>query len=493
MFVLEGMKAQLNDHALFSQRVLIDGVWKESASGAVLSVNDPATGSLLGNIPNCDANDTRLAIEAAQQAFLEWKRRPVDERADLLERWHGLILDHKDDLAVILTSEQGKPLSEARAEIVYAASFVKWFAQECRRSNGYMVGSSPSDRRILVLKEAVGVCGAITPWNFPAAMLTRKAAPALAAGCTMICKPSELTPFTALALGELAQRAGFPAGVLNIVTGLPEAIGTEMTTHPALRKISFTGSTRIGAQLMAQCAGDVKRLSLELGGNAPFIIFDDADIDLAIDGAMMAKFRNAGQTCVSANRFLVQAGIHDRFVARIGEAVQGLKVGNGREEGTTIGPLISWAAAEKVRAIIRDALEKGGSIAAATPCSNPGENFVSPIVIVDATTRMRLAQEEIFGPVAAIFRFEDEAEAIALANGTPFGLAAYFYTRSIERAWRLADRLKFGMVGLNSGTVSIETAPFGGVKCSGVGREGGLEGLAEYLDTKAVHWGGLSC
>jgi succinate-semialdehyde dehydrogenase/glutarate-semialdehyde dehydrogenase len=401
------------------------------------------------------------------------------------------VLSNVVDLGRIMTAEQGKPLAEAEGEIRYAASFIKWFAEEGRRIAGYDVPAPTPDRRVIVLKQPIGVCAAITPWNFPAAMITRKVAPALAAGCTMVIKPSELTPFTALALAALAREAGIPAGVINVVTGMPQAIGAEITTNPLVRKISFTGSTRVGALLLEQSAPTIKKLSLELGGNAPFIVFDDADLDLAVAGAMASKFRNAGQTCVCANRFLVQAGIHDAFVARLSEEVAALRVGDGRSAGTTIGPLINAAAVGKVAELVDDALAQGATIAARTSVADAQAGFVAPLLLTGATPAMRLAKEEIFGPVAPIFRFSTEAEALAMASDTPYGLAAYFYTEDLHRAWRVAEALEFGIVGLNTGIVAMEMAPFGGVKQSGLGREGGHEGIAEYLESKAFHWGSL--
>lgn len=480
----------LHDDTLLIRRMLVGGTWVDAAGGATLDVTDPATGAVLGTVPAGEAADADAAIEAAHRALPGWRARTADDRATILEEWHRLILAHTDDLGAIMTAEQGKPLAEAKGEIAYAASFVKWFANEGRRVSGHTIPAPTADRRILATREPVGVCAAITPWNFPAAMITRKVAPALAAGCTIVVKPSELTPCTALALGELAQRAGMPAGVLNIVTGLPEGIGGALTASPVVRKLSFTGSTRVGALLMRQSADTLKRLSLELGGNAPFIVFDDADVDLAVAGAMASKFRNAGQTCVCANRILVQSGIHDAFVAKLGDAVRALKVGDGRDSDTTIGPLINAAATHKVAEHIADALAKGATIAAQAD-GTADDRFARPVVLTGATAAMRLADEETFGPVAPIFRFDREDEAIALANATPFGLASYFYTDDLHRAWRVAEALEFGMVALNTGTIAMEMAPFGGIKVSGLGREGGREGIDEYLETKAFHWGGL--
>jgi succinate-semialdehyde dehydrogenase/glutarate-semialdehyde dehydrogenase len=473
---------------LLIERSLINGEWASAVSGDTIAVTNPAGGGVIGHVPACGTADTRLAIEAANAALPAWRARTAGERSAILERWHALVLDHVDDLARIMTAEQGKPLPEAAGEIRYAATFIKWFAEEGRRVSGHSVPAPTTDRRILVRKEPIGVCAAITPWNFPAAMITRKASPALAAGCTVIVKPSDLTPYTALALAALAQEAGMPAGVLNVLTGMPEEIGAELTSSPIVRKLSFTGSTRVGSLLMRQCADTVKKLSFELGGNAPFIVFDDADLDIAIEGAMASKFRNAGQTCVCANRLLVQSGIHDAFVERLGEAVRALKVGPGAVHDTTIGPLINDAAKAKVTAHVEDALAKGATIAAA---AETPEGYTQPVILTGATNEMLLATEETFGPVAPIFRFEDEKEAVAFANATPFGLAAYFYTNDLHRAWRVGEALEFGMVGLNTGTLAMEMAPFGGTKQSGLGREGGSEGIEEYLEIKAFHWAGL--
>ncbi|MCJ2182948.1 NAD-dependent succinate-semialdehyde dehydrogenase [Novosphingobium sp. 1949] len=480
----------LQDPALFVEACLIDGQWRTGLPGGTLTVRDPATGQTVGAVPCCDSAATAEAIDAAEAALAPWQARTADDRANLLEAWHALILAAVPDLARIMTAEQGKPLAEAQGEIRYAASFVKWFAAEGRRVSGHDIPAPTRDRRVLALKQPVGVCGIITPWNFPAAMITRKIAPALAAGCTVVIKPSELTPFTALALAVLAERAGIPSGVVNIVTGLPEAIGNTLTASPLVRKISFTGSTRVGSLLMRQSADTVKRLSFELGGNAPFIVFDDADLEAAVEGAMASKFRNAGQTCVCANRIYVQAGIHDRFVAALAARVAALKVGAGHEPGVTMGPLINAEAVRKVAAHLDDALAHGARIVASAPAPE-GPTFARPVLLTGADQRMRLASEETFGPLAPIFRFEHEAEAIAQANATPFGLASYFYTNDLRRAWRVGEALEFGMVGLNTGLIAMEMAPFGGIKLSGLGREGGQEGIEEYLETKAFHWAGL--
>jgi succinate-semialdehyde dehydrogenase / glutarate-semialdehyde dehydrogenase len=481
----------LADPTLFEGRAFIGGRWVEASSGAMLAVEDPATGAVIGRVPDCGADETRAAIAAAEAAFGPWRARPAGERAAVLERWHGLVLENAADLARIMTAEQGKPLAEAEGEIRYAATFIKWFAEEGRRISGYTVPAPEADRRIVVMKEPVGVSAAITPWNFPAAMITRKCAPALAAGCPVVVKPSELTPFTALALARLAERAGLPAGVLNVVVGRPEAIGAELTASPVVRKLSFTGSTRVGAMLMRQCADTLKRLSLELGGNAPLIVFDDADLDVAVAAAMASKFRNAGQTCVCANRILVQDGVHDAFAERLARAVTALKVGPGSAPGVTIGPLINALAVEKARAHVDDALSHGAALFAAAASDADAARFVAPVVLTGATPRMRLASEETFGPVAPLFRFRDEVEAIEIANATPYGLASYFYTENLHRAWRVAERLEAGMVALNTGSIAMEMAPFGGVKQSGLGREGGQAGIEEYLEPKAFHIAGL--
>jgi succinate-semialdehyde dehydrogenase/glutarate-semialdehyde dehydrogenase len=476
---------------LFSTQAFIGGSWCSAASGKTLDVRNPATGESVGTIPDCDGADTRSAIDAAAAAFGRFRAKTASERAALLERWHALILRNEMDLARIMTAEQGKPLAEAAGEIRYAATFVKWFAEEARRIEGKTIASPEANRRILVLMEPVGVAAAITPWNFPAAMITRKCAPALAAGCAVVVKPSDLTPFTALALAKLAEEAGFPAGVFNVVTGLPTAIGGELTSNTIVRKISFTGSTRVGALLMRNSADTIKRLSLELGGNAPLIVFDDADIDIAVASTMASKFRNAGQTCVCANRILVQAGIYDAFAERLAQAVSNLVVGNGAAPGVTIGPLINHAAVEKVRAHVDDALTQGAKTFATVDSKMDPTRFVAPVVLKGATARMRVAHEETFGPVAALFKFTHEEEAIQMANATEYGLASYFYTENLHRAFRVAEKLEAGIVALNTGAISMEMAPFGGVKQSGIGREGGKAGIEEYLSVKTFHIGGL--
>ncbi|MEI2606440.1 NAD-dependent succinate-semialdehyde dehydrogenase [Erwinia aphidicola] len=481
---------RLQDATLLRQQAFFNGEWQGALNGETLPVTNPSTGEVLCTIPALGAQETEQAIAFADAARKGWAKTPNAQRALLLEKWHQLILDNADDLATIMTAEQGKPLAEARGEVLYGAGFVKWFAEEARRIYGDTIPAPSDDRRILVLKQPVGVAAAITPWNFPIAMITRKVAPALAAGCPIIVKPSELTPLSALALIALAQRAGIPAGVLQIVTGLPKEIGETLTGSRTVRKISFTGSTRIGQLLMQQSADSIKRLSLELGGNAPLIVFDDADLEIAISGVMMSKFRNAGQTCVCANRILVQRTIYPRFAARLLEEVAKLKVGDGFADGSTIGPLINAAAVSKVNGHIEDALSHGAELLTGG-ISNGNGTFVAPTVLGGVTRAMRIADEETFGPVAPLFIFDTEEEAINMANDTPYGLGAYFFTEDIRRAWRVGESLEFGMVGFNTGSVSLEVAPFGGIKLSGVGREGSRYGIEEYLESKAFHFGSL--
>ncbi|PBN42839.1 NAD-dependent succinate-semialdehyde dehydrogenase [Sphingobium sp. D43FB] len=485
------MTLSLNNPALFVERAYIGGAWVGAASGATVPVDNPATGAIIGTVPDCGEADTQAAIDAAEATFPAWKARTAGDRAAVLERWHALVLENVADLGRIMTAEQGKPVAEAEGEIRYAASFIKWFAEEARRVEGGMIPAPEANRRILVMKEPVGVSAAITPWNFPSAMITRKCAPALAAGCPVVVKPSELTPYSALAMAKLAEEAGFPAGVFNIVTGMPTAIGGALTASPVVRKLSFTGSTRVGALLMRQCADTIKRVSFELGGNAPLIVFDDADIDLAVASTMVSKFRNAGQTCVCANRILVQDAVYDQFAEKLAKAVSALTVAPGDHPGSTIGPLINAAAAAKVKAHVEDALAQGATLFAQAPEGATGERFARPVVLTGATRDMRLAEEETFGPVAPLFRFTHEEEGIELANATSYGLASYFYTENLHRAFRVAERLEAGMVALNSGSIAMEVAPFGGVKMSGLGREGGRVGIEEYLETKAFHIGGL--
>ncbi|TQS70786.1 NAD-dependent succinate-semialdehyde dehydrogenase [Rhodobacteraceae bacterium] len=480
------IRAQLRDPALLTEAALIDGQWHSRPD---MAVHAPATGTVMGHMPDCTATETQAAITAAQTALPAWKAKTNAERADLLMAWYQLMLDHADDLALILTTEQGKPLSEARGEIQYGASFVRWFAEEARRINGHIIPSPVAGKKIFAMKEAVGVCAIITPWNFPNAMITRKVAPGLAAGCTMVIKPSDFTPYSALALGVLAERAGIPKGVINILTGRPEVIGEALTQSPVVRKLSFTGSTRVGALLAEQCAPTLKKMSLELGGNAPFVVFDDADLAAAVDGAMVSKFRNGGQTCVCANRILVQSGIHDAFVAALAEKVDALRVGPGTGENVDIGPMINEAAIEKINRHVEDALAHGAR--KATKPRELDRQYADPVVLTGATKDMQLASEETFGPVAPIFQFDTEEEALEIANGTPFGLAAYFYTTDMGRAFRFGEALEAGLVALNTGALSHAEAPFGGVKSSGLGREGAQEGIEEYLETKAFHFGGL--
>jgi succinate-semialdehyde dehydrogenase/glutarate-semialdehyde dehydrogenase len=486
-----GIQLRSKDVSLFREQAFIGGVWGCADDGSTISVTNPATGDRIGTVPALGAVEKRRAIMAADAAWPAWRALPSSERGRLLEAWHDLMIEHLEELALIMTLEQGKPLAEARAEIRYGAGFIKWFAEEVRRIYGDTVPAPSADRRIILLREPVGVSVAITPWNFPNAMITRKAGPALAAGCPIVIKPSELTPYSALALAVLAERAGIPKGVVSIVTGQPQAIGGEFTSNTSVRKLSFTGSTPVGRLLMQQCAGTMKRVSFELGGNAPYIIFDDADVDLAVAGLMASKFRNGGQTCVCANRILVQDGIYDRLADRLLGEVSKLVVGNGLGEGVTIGPLIDDAAVEKVRRHIDDARGKGGQVLIG---GNAGENghFAEPTVLAGASIEMQLASEETFGPVAPLFRFKDEQEAIEIANATPYGLASYYFTENLNRAWRLAERLEFGMVGLNTGSVSLEVAPFGGIKQSGIGREGSKYGIDEYLEIKSFHIGGLT-
>lgn len=483
-------RLQLNDSDLLRQQALFNGRWQDAHQGATLPVTDPATGETLATIPALGRAETGQAIAYAETVRISWGKTTNASRAALLEKWHQLIIEHADDLAIIMTAEQGKPLAEARGEVLYGASFVKWFAEEARRIYGDTIPAPSEDRRILVLKQPVGVAAAITPWNFPIAMITRKVAPALAAGCPIIVKPSELTPLSALALAVLAERAGFPSGVLQVLTGLPTEIGATLTESRTVRKISFTGSTRIGQLLMQQSADSIKRLSLELGGNAPLIVFDDADIEIAVAGVMLSKFRNAGQTCVCANRILVQRSIYPRFTARLLEAVATLKVGDGFAPDSTIGPLINSRAVEKVNGHIDDALSQGAMLLTGGISQGNG-TFVQPTVLGEVTATMRIAHEETFGPVAPLFIFDDEEEAIAMANDTPYGLGAYFFTENIRRAWRVAEALEFGMVGFNTGAISLEVAPFGGVKLSGIGREGSRYGIDEYLEQKTFHIGSL--
>jgi len=476
---------RLKDPALLRQQAYVDGVWAKADGGATHEVANPATGEPIGTVPDMGATETRRAIEAAKRAFPPWAAKTAKERAAVLRRWYELMMANQDDLATLMTAEQGKPLAESRGEIAYAASFIEWFAEEGKRLYGDVIPGHQSDKRILVLRQPVGVVAAITPWNFPAAMITRKAGPALAAGCTFVCKPAMQTPYSALAMAELAARAGVPAGVLNIVTGNDAAaIGAEMTSNSIVRKVTFTGSTQVGKRLMAQCAGTLKKLSLELGGNAPFIVFDDADLDLAVAGAIASKYRNTGQTCVCANRLLVQSAVYEAFTRKLVEAVGKLRIGNGLEGPTDQGPLIDSRALAKVEQHIADAVGKGARVAHGGKRHALGGTFFQPTVITDVTPDMLVAREETFGPVAPLFRFESEADATAMANDTEFGLAAYFYTRDLSRSWRVAEALEYGIVGLNTGIISTEVAPFGGIKESGMGREGSKYGILDYTELK---------
>ena len=483
----------LADASLFRQQGFIDGKWCDADASTTLTVDDPATGLNIGSIPDMGAAETRRAIEAANAAWPAWREKTGKERGAVLRRWFDLIVANADDLAALMTAECGKPLAESKGEVMYGASFIEWFAEEAKRVYGDIIPQHAQGKRILVVKQPIGVVGAITPWNFPNAMITRKCAPALAVGCPVVVKPSELTPFSALALAELAQRAGVPDGIFNVVVGGKAAeIGGELCSNPIVRKIGFTGSTRVGKMLMAQSADTVKKVSLELGGHAPLIIFDDCDLDLAVQGAMGSKFRNAGQTCVCANRILVQSGIYDAFAAKLAEAAGSLTQGKGCEAGVNMGPLIDGRGVDKSEAHVKDALEKGATLLLGGKRRDDlGSNFFEPTVLGDATSEMAIFREETFGPVAPLFKFETEEEAVTMANDTPYGLAAYFYTKDLGRAWRISEALEYGMVGVNEGVISTEVAPFGGVKESGLGREGSKYGVEEFCEPKYVCMGGL--
>jgi succinate-semialdehyde dehydrogenase/glutarate-semialdehyde dehydrogenase len=485
------MSLKLKDASLWRQQCYVNGAWSDAASGETVKVLNPATRDVLGTVPKFGLTETRAALEAANAAFPGWAARTAKDRAALLRRWHDLMLANADDLAVLMTAEQGKPLAEARGEVLYAASFIEWFAEEGKRVYGDVIPGHQPDKRIFVLRQPVGVVAAITPWNFPAAMITRKSGPALAAGCTFVCKPAMQTPYSALAMAELAHRAGIPPGVFNVITGPASVLGGEMTSNPIVRKVTFTGSTDVGKKLMAQCAGTLKKLSLELGGNAPFIVFDDADLDLAVQGAIASKYRNTGQTCVCANRLLVQDGVYEAFVAKLVEAVRQLRVGDGLKGATEQGPLIDDKAVAKVEEHIADALAKGGQVALGGKRHALGGTFFEPTVLTRVKPDMLLAREETFGPVAPVFSFKDEGEALRMANDTEFGLASYFYTKDLARALRVAERLEYGIVGLNTGLISTEVAPFGGVKESGVGREGSKYGILDYTELKYLCIGGI--
>lgn len=492
MAVAPNSTVALRDPDLFRQQAFIGGRWVDAEGGQAKQVFNPANGQLIGTVPNCTAIEARTAIEAADKALADWRSRTAKARAQVLRKWFDLIMANQEDLAVLMTVEQGKPLAESRGEIAYAASFIEWFAEEGKRVYGDVIPSHGPDKRIVVLKQPIGVCAAITPWNFPTAMITRKVGPALAAGCTMVVKPSELTPYSALALCVLAERAGLPAGVLSVVTGDPKPIGEEFTSNPLVRKLSFTGSTAVGKLLMSQCAGTVKKVSLELGGNAPFIVFDDADLEAAVNGAIASKYRNAGQTCVCANRIYVQSGIYDRFAERLAEKVSEMKVGNGLDQGTMIGPLIEEKAVAKVEEHVSDAVSKGAKVVVGGKRLEGGKgHFYLPTVLTDIKPGMLVLREETFGPVAPLMKFETEEEAIRLANSTEYGLASYFYSRDLARVWRVAEALECGIVGINEGIISTEVAPFGGVKESGIGREGSKYGLDEYLEIKYLCYGGV--
>ena len=482
---------RISDEALFRTKAYIDGQWCDADNGETLAVVNPANGERIADVAKCGAAETRRAIEAAERAQVKWRQATAKERAAILRKWLELMLDAQEDLAQIMTAEQGKPLAESRGEIAYGASYIEWFAEEGKRVYGDTIPQPSNDKRIVVIKQPVGVVACITPWNFPNAMLARKIAPALAAGCTVVCKPASETPLSAIAMAELAERAGVPAGVINIVVGKTKEIGEELTSNPIVRKLTFTGSTAIGKMLVEQCAGTMKRTSMELGGNAPFIVFDDADIDEAVKGAIICKFRNAGQTCVCANRILVQDGIYDEFAEKLAAAMESLELGDGAKEGVDIGPLINEKAANDVLEFVGDAVAKGAHVAAGGARSGLGSCFIEPTLLTGVKTDMRVFSEEIFGPVAPLFRFEAEDEAIALANDTEFGLASYFYSRDIGRIWRVSEGLEYGIVGVNTGLISNEMAPFGGVKESGQGREGSKYGLDDYLEIKYMCLGGI--
>jgi succinate-semialdehyde dehydrogenase/glutarate-semialdehyde dehydrogenase len=484
-------KPRLNAPDLFREQGCIDGAWVGAETGATLAVTNPATGHVIGHVPSMTTADVRRAVAAADAALPDWRARTARERSSLLRRWFDLCIAHADDLATILTTEQGKPLSEARGEIVYGSAFIEWFAEEARRVYGDIIPANTPGRRIMVIKQPVGVVATITPWNFPNAMITRKVGAALAAGCTVVAKPASATPYSAIALAVLAERAGIPRGVFNVVTGSASVIGAELTSNPTVRKVSFTGSTEVGRKLLEQSASTIKKVSMELGGNAPFIVFDDADLEKAVAGVMASKFRNAGQTCVCANRIFVQDGIYDRFSALLAESVNKLVVGDGLEPGVTIGPLIDAAAVEKVEEHIEDALAHGAKVFAGGKRHSRGGSFFEPTILTDVPSGTKLMSEETFGPVAPLTRFTTEEEVIRMANDTEFGLASYFYTRDLARSWRVAEALEYGIVGINEGLISTEVAPFGGVKQSGLGREGSKYGIDDYLEVKYMHVGGI--
>ena len=481
----------LNDATLLRQAALVGGDWIAAGADAI-AVTNPATGAVIGHVPNLGASETRAAIAAAEVAQKAWAARTARERATILRRWYDLILENADDLARILTMEQGKPLAEAKGEILYGASFIEWFAEEARRIYGDVIPGHAPDKRIVVIKQPIGVVAAVTPWNFPNAMITRKAGPALAAGCAMVLKPAAQTPFSAMALAVLAQRAGLPDGLFSVVTGAARAIGAEMTANPVVRKLTFTGSTEVGIELMRQSAPTVKKLALELGGNAPFIVFDDADLDAAVEGAIISKFRNNGQTCVCANRLYVQDGVYDAFAEKLAARLAALPVGDGLTDGTVFGPLIDQNAVAKVEEHIADAVSQGAQVLMGGARHDLGGTFYQPTVLTGVTSQMAIAREETFGPVAPLFRFADDADVVAQANDTEFGLASYFYTRDLARAWRVGEQLEYGMVGINTGLISTAEAPFGGIKSSGLGREGSRYGIEEFVEIKYLCFGGIS-
>lgn len=482
---------QINDAKLFRQQAYIDGSWVDADNGKTINVNNPATNEIIGTVPKMGADETRRAIEAADKALPAWRALTAKERANKLRKWFDLMIANQDDLARLMTIEQGKPLAEAKGEIAYAASFLEWFGEEAKRIYGDTIPGHQPDKRIIVIKQPIGVTAAITPWNFPSAMITRKAGPALAAGCTMVLKPASQTPYSALALAELAERAGIPKGVFSVVTGSAGEVGGELTSNPIVRKLTFTGSTEIGRQLMAECAKDIKKVSLELGGNAPFIVFDDADLDAAVEGALISKYRNNGQTCVCANRLYVQDGVYDAFVEKLKAAVAKLNIGNGLEQGVTTGPLIDSKAVAKVEEHIADAVSKGAKVLTGGKPHSLGGTFFEPTILVDVPKSALVSKDETFGPLAPVFRFKDEAEVIAMSNDTEFGLASYFYARDLARVFRVAEQLEYGMVGINTGLISNEVAPFGGIKASGLGREGSKYGIEDYLEVKYLCLGGI--
>lgn len=479
----------LQNNQLFREACYIAGQWVQSDSGKSFPVNNPFNGNKLGQVPDCGEPETKQAIQSANEALVDWRARSAKERSDILWKWAHLIDQNKNDLARLMTLEQGKPMTESLGEIDYANGFIKWYAEEARRVYGDVIPSNKRNQRLIVIKQAMGVVAAITPWNFPAAMITRKIAPALAVGCTVVVKPAEDTPFSALALAVLAEEAGFPAGVLNVITGNPEKIGKELTSNPIVRKLSFTGSTVVGKLLMAQCASTIKKVSLELGGNAPFIVFDDADLDAAVQGAMASKFRNTGQTCVCANRIFVQDSVYEAFSQKLLTEVKKLNVGDGLNAASQQGPLINEAAIEKVKKHIKDAEQKGAKVLCGGKPHPLGGLFFEPTVLIDVNSTMLLSHEETFGPVAPLFKFHNDAEVIQMANATEYGLASYFYSKDIDRVWRIAEELEYGMVGINTGLLSTEVAPFGGIKESGIGREGSKYGLEEYLELKYLCMG----